>query len=168
MTALYWRLLKSAKGAELLYDVRSHQYRDHDTLFCRITKINHLGIAVKNLDEAIAFYRDTLGLDVSHVEEFEDMRIAFIPVGESELELLEPTDPDGAIGRYIAKYGPGIQHVAFEVDDVDATVRDLQAKGAQLIDTAPRPGADNTRIAFLHPKGAGGVLIEVCQYAGER
>lgn len=133
-----------------------------------ITKINHLGIAVENLDEALAFYRDVLGLDASHVEEFEDMRIAFIPVGESELELLQPVDADGAIGRFLAKHGPGIQHVAFEVDDVDATVRDLRAKGARLIDVTPRPGADNTRIAFLHPKGTHGVLIEVCQYADER
>lgn len=132
-----------------------------------ITKINHLGIAVANLDDAIAFYRDTLGLPPSHVEEFEGMRIAFIPVGESELELLEPVEADGAIARFLSKHGPGIQHVAFEVDDVDATVADLQAKGARMIDSVPRPGADGTRIAFLHPKGSFGVLIEVCQYAGD-
>ena len=133
-----------------------------------ITKINHLGIAVEDLDAALAFYRDTLGLPHSHIEEFEDMRIGFIPVGESELELLQPLDTEGAIARFLRKHGPGIQHVAFEVDDVDATVADMQAKGARLIDTVPRPGADNTRIAFLHPKGAHGVLIEVCQYADER
>ena len=133
-----------------------------------ITKINHLGIAVDNLDEAVAFYRDTLGLPPSHIEEFEGMRIAFIPVGESELELLEPVDTDGAIARFLKTHGPGIQHVAFEVDDVDATVADLQAKGARLIDQVPRAGADNTRIAFLHPKGSYGVLIEVCQYAEGR
>lgn len=133
-----------------------------------IKKINHLGIAVQNLDEALAFYRDVLGLTPTHEETFEGMRIAFIPVGESELELLEPCDADGPIARFLDKHGPGIQHVAFEVDDVDATVADLQAKGARLIDTVARPGADNTRIAFLHPKGTHGVLIEVCQYADAR
>ena len=130
-----------------------------------ITKINHLGIAVEDLDAAVAFYRDVLGLPPSHTEEFEGMRIAFIPVGESELELLAPCDADGPIARFLQKHGPGIQHVAFEVDDVDATVAELQEKGARLIDTVARPGADNTRIAFLHPKGTHGVLIEVCQPA---
>ncbi len=133
-----------------------------------IKKINHLGIAVENLDEAVAFYRDVLGLPPSHTEEFDGMRIAFIPVGESELELLEPMDDDGAIARFLKRHGPGFQHVAFEVDDVDATVADLQAKGARLIDEVARPGADGTRIAFLHPKGTHGVLIEVCQYTEGR
>jgi len=133
-----------------------------------ITKINHLGIAVENLDEAVAFYRDVLGLPPSHFEEFENMRIAFIPVGESELELLEPMTDDGPIATFIQKRGQGFQHVCFEVDDVDATIEELQRNGAQMIDKVARPGADNTRVAFLHPKGSLGLLIEVCQYADSR
>jgi methylmalonyl-CoA/ethylmalonyl-CoA epimerase len=122
--------------------------------------IDHVGIAVRNLDEAVAFYRDVMGLEVSATEIFNGMKIAFLRVGDSELELLEDMTPDGAIARHIAKRGEGLQHVAYRVGDIERALAEMRAKGVELIDERPRPGARQARVAFLHPKSTKGVLIE--------
>jgi methylmalonyl-CoA/ethylmalonyl-CoA epimerase len=125
-----------------------------------LQQIDHIGIAVKNLDETVAFYRQVMGLEVSSSEVFNGMKVAFLRIGNSELELLEDLTPDGAIARHVAKRGEGMQHVAYRVDDIDQALRDMRTKGIELIDERPRPGARNARVAFLHPKSTKGVLIE--------
>jgi methylmalonyl-CoA/ethylmalonyl-CoA epimerase len=122
--------------------------------------IDHIGLAVKNLDETVAFYRDVMGLQVSSTEIFNGMKIAFLRVGDSELELLEDLTPDGPIARHIARRGEGIQHVAYRVDDIERALEAVRAKGIALIDERPRPGARRARVAFLHPKSTRGVLVE--------
>jgi methylmalonyl-CoA epimerase len=128
-----------------------------------IQKIDHLGIAVSDLDEALKLYRDTLGLEVTKTEDFGGMKIAFIAIGDTELELLQPTDPSSALAKFIEKRGEGIQHVALRVDDVEKSLEELKAKGLRVIDEKPRPGAGNATIAFFHPKSTHGVLLEICQ-----
>jgi methylmalonyl-CoA/ethylmalonyl-CoA epimerase len=125
-----------------------------------LQQIDHLGIAVKNLDETVAFYRQVMGLQVSSTEVFNGMKIAFLRIGDSELELLEDLTPDGAIARHVSTRGEGIQHVAFRVDNIELALQEMRAKGIELIDERPRPGARHTRVAFLHPKSTKGVLIE--------
>ena len=125
-----------------------------------LQQIDHIGIAVKNLDETVAFYRQVMGLEVSATEVFNGMKIAFLRIGDSELELLEDLTPDGAIARHVAKRGEGVQHVAYRVDNLEQALQDVRAKGIDLIDERPRPGARNARVAFLHPKSTKGVLIE--------
>jgi len=125
-----------------------------------LQQIDHIGIAVQNLDETVAFYRHVMGLEVSATEIFNGMKIAFLRVGDSELELLEDLTPDGAIARHVAKRGEGLQHVAYRVDNIEQALAAMRAKGLRLIDEQPRPGARNTRVAFLHPKSTKGVLIE--------
>jgi methylmalonyl-CoA/ethylmalonyl-CoA epimerase len=125
-----------------------------------LQQIDHIGIAVKNLDETVAFYRQVMGLEVSATEVFNGMKIAFLRIGDSELELLEDLTPDGAIARHVAKRGEGVQHVAYRVDNIEQALQDMRAKGVELIDERPRPGARNARVAFLHPKSTKGVLIE--------
>jgi methylmalonyl-CoA epimerase len=129
-----------------------------------IKKINHIGIAVKDLDKAIEFYRK-LGLEVSGTEvvESQKVKIAFITVGETRLELLAATSEDSPIARFIAKKGEGIQHLAFDVDDVRSQIEQAEDNDIEVIDKEPRPGAHDSLIAFLHPKSTGGVLIEFCQ-----
>ncbi len=128
-----------------------------------IRKLDHIGIAVSNLEEALKLYRDKLGLKVEHVEDFEGMKIAFLPVGDTEFELLQPTDPNGALAKFLEKRGEGIQHIAVRVDNVEASLEELKGKGLQVIDQKPRPGAGGARIAFFHPKSTNGVLLEICQ-----
>jgi methylmalonyl-CoA epimerase len=125
--------------------------------------LDHVGIAVRNIDEALAFYRDALGLHVEAPEEVQSQRVRahFIPVGGSALELLEPTAADSAIARYIDKRGPGIHHVTLRVEDIDAALAQLKARGVRLVDETPRPGAEGARIAFIHPSAAHGVLVEL-------
>jgi methylmalonyl-CoA/ethylmalonyl-CoA epimerase len=130
-----------------------------------IQKIDHVGIAVSDLDEALKLYCDTLGLKVEKTEEFEGMKIAFIPIGDTEFELLQPTDPDGALAKFLEKRGEGIQHIALRVDDVEKSLEELKAKGLRVIDEKPRPGAGGASIAFFHPKSTHGVLMEICQPA---
>jgi methylmalonyl-CoA/ethylmalonyl-CoA epimerase len=125
-----------------------------------LQRIDHIGIAVKNLDETVAFYRQVMGLEVSSSEVFNGMKIAFLRIGDSELELLEDLTPDGAIARHVAKRGEGMQHVAYRVDDIEQALQDMRTKGIELIDERPRPGARNARVAFLHPRSTKGVLIE--------
>ncbi len=132
----------------------------------KLLRINHLGIASPSLSEAMASLQRIFGLTAGPIEEVPDQKVrtAFYPVGESTLEYLESTDPEGPVGKFLQKRGPGIHHLAFEVDDVDAAVKELLAKGVRMIDQAPRKGAHGNRIAFLHPSETGGVLVEICQH----
>jgi methylmalonyl-CoA epimerase len=129
-----------------------------------IKKIDHIAIVVENLEAALAVYRDALGMTVSAVKEMpeQDVKMAFLPAGEGEIELLEPIHADSGIGKYLAKRGEGLHHICLEVDDIEATLTDLKTKGAQLIDETPKQGAYG-RIAFIHPKGAHGVLVELVE-----
>jgi methylmalonyl-CoA/ethylmalonyl-CoA epimerase len=131
-----------------------------------LQQIDHIGIAVKNLDETVAFYRQVMRLEVSSTEVFNGMKIAFLRIGDSELELLEDLTPDGAIARHVATRGEGIQHVAYRVDDIEQELQEMRAKGIELIDERPRPGARGARVAFLHPKSTKGVLIELVEPQG--
>ena len=127
--------------------------------------LDHIGIAVKDLAAALAFYRDALGLEIEAPEEVasQHVRAHFVPVGESKLELLEATAPDSAIARYVDKRGPGLHHITLRVEDIHAAVAQLKARGARLIDEEPRPGAEGSLIAFIHPSAAHGVLVELKQ-----
>lgn len=133
-----------------------------------LTKINHIGIAVKSLDEALPFYRDTLGMAFQGTEEVAEqkVRVAFLGVGESKIELLEPTAADSPIAGFLEKNGPGIHHLAYEVDDIEAAIRVMEEQGARMIDKVPRIGAHGAKIAFIHPKSSNGVLTELCQACG--
>jgi methylmalonyl-CoA/ethylmalonyl-CoA epimerase len=129
-----------------------------------ISHIEHIGIAVKNLEEAKKYYEDVLGLKCYAVEEVEDQKVktAFFMVGQTKIELLESTDPEGPIGKFIEKKGEGIHHIAFAVDNVDNALAEVEQKGVQLIDKKGRKGAEGLNIGFLHPKSTGGVLTELC------
>lgn len=128
----------------------------------KIKKINHIAIVVENIDDALGFWRDQLGLDLDHVEDVPSQasKVAFLPVGEGEVELVQPTDPDTGLGKYLDKRGEGMHHLCIEVDDIEAVLNDLKKKGVRLIDEEPQdlPGR---RMAFIHPKAANGVLIEL-------
>jgi len=130
-----------------------------------IRRIDHIGIAVKNIDDAAKLYTDALGLKVQDIELMESVgvKIAMIPVGESKIELIEPTNPEGGIARFIEKRGEGLHHLAFEVSDIEAALDLLKAKGIPLVDEKPRSGAGESRIAFLNPRGANGVSIELVE-----
>lgn len=129
-------------------------------------RIDHLGIAVEDLAQSIAAY-ERLGLNLTHTEEVRDqkVRVALFPCGTSRIELLESTDPEGPIGKFLAKKGPGIHHVAFGVENLEQTLGQLAANGVRLIDERPRIGAGGVKIAFVHPASAGGVLLELCERA---
>jgi methylmalonyl-CoA/ethylmalonyl-CoA epimerase len=131
------------------------------------THIEHIGIAVKNLDEAIRLYEDVYGLKCYAVEEVPDQKVktAFFRVGQTKIELLESTNPEGPIGKFIEKKGEGIHHIAFAVNGLQDQLTAMEAKGIQLIDKAPRKGAEGLQIAFLHPKSTKGVLTELCEAA---
>jgi methylmalonyl-CoA/ethylmalonyl-CoA epimerase len=127
--------------------------------------LDHIGIAVRDLPAALAFYRDALGLDIEGTEEVgsQKVRAHFAGVGEARLELLEATAPDSPIARFIDKRGPGLHHLTLRVDDIGSTLAQLKARGVRLIDEQPRPGAEDSLIAFVHPASTGGVLIELKQ-----
>ena len=129
-----------------------------------LTHIEHIGIAVKNLDESIKFYEDIFGLKCYAVEEVKDQKVktAFFQIGETKIELLESTETDGPIGKFIEKKGEGIHHIAFKTKDINSSLKELEEKNIRLIDEHPRKGAEGLNIAFLHPKAANGVLIELC------
>ena len=131
----------------------------------KVLKIDHLGIAVNSIDEGKKFWSDIMGLAFEGAETVAEQKVttAFFPVSESEVELLESTAPDGPVAKYIEKRGAGIQHVAFRVENIDAALAELKEKGVKLIDQEPRIGAGGARIAFLHPKATGGVLVELCE-----
>lgn len=124
-------------------------------------KIDHIGIAVRNLEAAKSFYEKSLGLKVDNEEILGEMRIAFVPVGDVNVELIESMTPDGVIAKFIAKRGEGIHHIAYEVEDLDGALEKLKEQGVRLVDETPRPGAHGTRVAFLHPKSSNGVLTEL-------
>lgn len=130
-----------------------------------LKKLDHVGIAVNSIDEALKFFRDTLGLELENVEEVADqkVKIAFLPVGETHIELLEPTSPDSNVAKFLEKKGEGIHHLAFNVPDINAALAAVKEKDTPLIDSEPRIGGGNKKIAFLHPKGTHRVLIELCQ-----
>lgn len=129
------------------------------------THIEHIGIAVKNLDDSIAFYQNVLGLKCYAIEEVKDQKVktAFFMVGQTKVELLESTDPEGPIGKFIEKRGEGIHHIAYAVEGLEQWLADTESKGIVLIDKHPRIGAEGMHIAFLHPKSTGGVLTELCE-----
>jgi methylmalonyl-CoA/ethylmalonyl-CoA epimerase len=131
----------------------------------KILKIDHLGIAVNDIEQGKKFWSDILGLHFEGAETVAEQKVttAFFPVGESEVELLESTSPDGPVAKFIEKKGTGFQHVAFRVANIDEALSELKEKGIQLIDQVPRIGAGGARIAFLHPKATGGVLVELCE-----
>lgn len=132
----------------------------------KISHIEHLGIAVESIEQALPYYENILGLKCYNIETVEDQKVrtAFLRCGETKLELLEPTSPDSPIAKYIEKRGMGVHHVAFAVDDgVACALTDLEEKGIRLIDKAPRGGAEQLNIAFLHPKSTMGVLTELCE-----
>lgn len=134
----------------------------------KVLQVDHIGIAVSNLEATKDFYKNTLGMDhlpEDEVVEEQKVKVSFFPVGDAELEFLETTEMDGPIGRYIEKNGGrnGIQHIALRVDNIENAIADLMAKGVRMIDEKPRYGAGGSAIAFIHPKATGGVLVELCQ-----
>lgn len=128
-----------------------------------IARIDHIGIAVSSIDQALGFFQDALGIRLERVESEEGgrTRVAFLPVGSSDVELVEPQDPDSGLAKFLAKRGEGIHHICFEVDDIEGALAKLKEHGAQLIDETPRRNAQGQRYAFIHPKSAHGVLIEL-------
>ena len=128
-------------------------------------KIDHIGIATRGIEDALAFYRDALGLDVAETEEVAEqkVRVVMLPIGESRIELLEATSEDSPISRFLEKRGPGIHHIAVRVHDIRAALANLRQKGARLIDEEPRTGAGGCLVAFVHPSSTGGVLLELVQ-----
>lgn len=130
-----------------------------------ISHIEHLGIAVKSIEEQLPYYEGVLGLKCYNIEVVEDQKVktAFFKVGQTKIELLEPTSPESTIAKFIEKRGEGIHHIAFSVDGVANALKEMEEKGLQLIDKAPRGGAEGLNIAFLHPKSTGSVLTELCE-----
>ncbi len=131
----------------------------------KIKRIAHIGVAVKDTDQAKTLYQDLLSLPVSHEEMLGELKVAFVPIGQTNVELVQSTDPEGVMNKFIDKKGEGIHHIAFEVDDIDQALEELKAKGVPLVDQQARPGAHQAKIAFLHPKGTFGILIELVQYS---
>ncbi|GFO56201.1 methylmalonyl-CoA epimerase [Geomonas sp. Red276] len=130
-----------------------------------LSKISHLGVAVRSIEETLPFYRDVLGMELTGTEEVPSqmVKVAFLTVGESNIELLEPTSPESPVAKFLEKNGPGIHHVAYGVEDIEAAIASLTESGARMIDAVPRIGAHGAKIAFVHPKSSGGVLTELCQ-----
>ena len=130
-----------------------------------LTHIEHIGIAVKNLEESIKYYEEILGLKCYSIEEVKDQKVktAFFKIGQTKIELLESTEPEGPIGKFIEKKGEGIHHIAFHVNDLKGALKETENKGIKLIDSQPRKGAEGLNIAFLHPKSTNGVLTEFCE-----
>ena len=134
----------------------------------KILKIDHLGVAVNSISEGKNFWTDILGLEFEGTETVEEQKVttAFFPVGESEVELLESTSPDGPIAKYLEKKGAGLQHIALRVENLESALQELKDKDVKLIDEKPRHGAGGAKIAFLHPKATGGILVELCERSG--
>jgi len=131
----------------------------------KLSHIEHIGIAVNSLEESIPYYEEVLGLKCYAIEEVKDQKVktAFFKVGQTKIELLESTDPEGPIGKFIEKKGQGIHHLAFAVDGIENALAEAESKGVQLIDKQPRKGAEGLDIAFLHPKSTMGILTEFCE-----
>ena len=133
----------------------------------KIKRIAHLGVAVNSLDDALKLFTGGLPLEVTHTEEYQGMKIGFIPVGDSSIELLQDTSGASAIRKFLDKNGEGIHHIDFEVDDIHEALKELKGKGVKLVDETPRQGAHGMTIAFMHPKATHGILMELCQPAKE-
>lgn len=131
-------------------------------------RVDHIAVAVRSLESALAFFRDRLGLEVEHVAtvERDRVRVAFLPVGGTHIELLEPLDGDGPVARFLERRGEGLHHICLEVEDINAALAELGAAGVELIDRQPRPGAEGL-VAFIHPKSSSGVLLELVEKPGE-
>jgi len=131
----------------------------------KVKHIDHIGIAVKSIEQAGKFYTDVLGLKIMDIENVADQKVnvAFLPITESEVELLQSTDVDGPVAKFIEAKGEGIQHIAYRVENIEEALAELKAKGVRLIDEKPRKGAGGARIAFIHPKETNGVLVEICE-----
>jgi methylmalonyl-CoA/ethylmalonyl-CoA epimerase len=129
----------------------------------KIKKINHVAIIVEDIDQAMAFWRDGLGLEIEHIKEVpeQESRIAFLPLGETEIELVEPTSDDSGIARFMSKRGPGMHHVCLEVEDIHGSLEHLRKQGIRLINETPRSGSDGRLYAFIHPESTHGVLVEL-------
>lgn len=132
-------------------------------------KLDHIGIAVKDLEESLKFYRDALGIQLEGIEVVKEQKVttAFLPVGESHIELLEATDSDSPISKFIEKRGEGIHHIAIKVENIEEHLQNLDEKEIRLIDREPKQGANNKKIAFIHPKSTSGVLLELCEEESE-
>lgn len=130
------------------------------------SKISHIGIAVESIDSSLPFYTDTLGLEFERTEQVdsENVKVAFLRIGESRIELLEPLDDSSAIRKFLDRNGPGIHHIAIEAEDIEARIAHMKAQGIRLINETPKEGAHNSKIAFIHPKSANGVLFELCEH----
>lgn len=133
-----------------------------------IKKVNHIAIVVSDLEESLRFWVDALGLKLAHTEHVasQAVDVAFVPVGDSKIELLKPTDNESGVARYLEKRGAGMHHLCFEVDDIVATLTHLKEVGVQLINEAPVVGSDGRKFAFIHPKSANGVLVELYELTG--
>ncbi|HCL79985.1 MAG TPA: methylmalonyl-CoA epimerase [Synergistaceae bacterium] len=133
------------------------------------TVVDHIGIAVKSIDEALAFWQDSLGIRCTGVEDVAEQKVktAFLPVGATEVELLEPTSEESPVAKFIEKRGEGIHHLAIRVENLEAALAEMKAKGIRLIDETPRYGAGGAKIAFVHPKSTGGVLLELSERSEE-
>ena len=131
----------------------------------RIKHIDHIGIAVKSIEQAGKFYTDVLGLKIMDIENVADQKVnvAFLPITDSEVELLQSTQDDGPVAKFIEAKGEGIQHIAYRVENIEEALAELKAKGIRLIDEKPRKGAGGAKIAFIHPKETNGVLVEICE-----
>jgi methylmalonyl-CoA/ethylmalonyl-CoA epimerase len=131
----------------------------------KIPKINHIGVATKNVDETVKLYRDVLKLKVEAVDVVQELglKIGFVRVGEVGIELLEPLSPDSAVGKFLAERGEGIHHICYEVENIEQAIADAKAGGARMIDEKPRKGYHGNLVAFIHPKSCSGVLTELCQ-----
>lgn len=130
----------------------------------KLKRIDHLGVIVDNLDQAVQNFTERLGLKLDHIEQYGDeLDIAFLPCGDTLVELIQPRTNTGSNAEYLQEHGPGIQHVAFEVDDLDASLAELDERGVKPLGNAPMPGAGGMRIAFLEPEAFGGILVELCE-----
>jgi methylmalonyl-CoA epimerase len=131
-------------------------------------RIDHIGVAVEDIDAAIGLYRDSFGMELAHRETVESQGVeaVLLDVGDGHVELLAPLGPDTPVGKYMAKNGPGLHHVAYAVEDIDSALEKIAAAGVQLIDSEPRTGIRGSRVAFLHPRSTGGVLTEIVEPAG--
>ncbi len=131
----------------------------------KIKHLDHIGIAVKSIEQAGKFYTDIMGLKIEDIETVEEQKVnvAFLPITDSEVELLESTEPDGPVAKFIDSKGEGVQHIAYRVENIEEALEELKEKGVRLIDQKPRKGAGGAMIAFIHPKETNGVLVELCQ-----
>ncbi|MBM4762216.1 methylmalonyl-CoA epimerase [Bacillus sp. B15-48] len=135
-----------------------------------IKKVDHIGVAVKSIEEALPFYTDVLQLELLGIEkvESEKLKVAFLKVGESKIELLEATSPESAVAKFIEKRGEGIHHIALGVDSIQDRINEMKEKGIRMIQDEPKIGAGNAKVAFMHPKSTGSVLFELCEKMGEK